>query len=194
MGNQGLPPWQPSGRRNQHRPQPRPPQRQASAWIRRNPWKSAVGGVIGVFFLLAAIGAVLPAPKTTPTASGVTVTASPSASLVAPASPTLAPIRTATAPVVPPKSAPTPAATQHHTTAVQSQLAQAQHAQQPAPSHSPVPPPAPASAPRAQSGPNVVHPGAFCAPEGATGVTDRGTPMVCGTTAASPDRARWHAV
>jgi len=35
-----------------------------------------------------------------------------------------------------------------------------------------------------------VHPGAFCSPVGATGVTDRGTPMVCSTTA-SDSYARW---
>ena len=29
-------------------------------------------------------------------------------------------------------------------------------------------------------GPLVVHPGAFCSTEGALGVTDEGTPMVCG--------------
>jgi hypothetical protein len=45
----------------------------------------------------------------------------------------------------------------------------------------PTEPPAPAQ--------NVVHPGAFCAPAGATGVTTAGTPMVCG--AASDGRNRW---
>ncbi|GAA2239114.1 hypothetical protein GCM10010430_20340 [Kitasatospora cystarginea] len=40
------------------------------------------------------------------------------------------------------------------------------------------------------SGP-VVHPGAFCSPEGATGITSKGTPMVCGRT--SDGRDRWHA-
>ncbi len=40
--------------------------------------------------------------------------------------------------------------------------------------------------------PTVVHPGAFCAPVGATGVTDKGTAMVCGTTPNSPSRNRWH--
>jgi hypothetical protein len=35
----------------------------------------------------------------------------------------------------------------------------------------------------------VVHPGAFCAPLGATGVTSSGTPMVCGV--ASDGRNRW---
>ncbi|WP_373288822.1 HNH endonuclease family protein [Microlunatus endophyticus] len=37
---------------------------------------------------------------------------------------------------------------------------------------------------------NVVHPGSFCAPAGATGVTDRGTPMVR-TTTATDSRNRW---
>lgn len=36
----------------------------------------------------------------------------------------------------------------------------------------------------------VVHPGAFCSPEGATGVTSKGTPMICKTTA-TDSRARW---
>ncbi|GHH70833.1 hypothetical protein GCM10018793_05490 [Streptomyces sulfonofaciens] len=36
----------------------------------------------------------------------------------------------------------------------------------------------------------IVHPGAFCAPAGATGVTSAGTPMVCGP--ASDGRNRWH--
>lgn len=48
----------------------------------------------------------------------------------------------------------------------------------------PVPVPVPA--------PTAVHPGAFCAPAGAAGVTTIGTPMICGTTPNSPDRARWH--
>jgi hypothetical protein len=37
----------------------------------------------------------------------------------------------------------------------------------------------------------IVHPGAFCAPAGARGVTTAGTPMVCGP--ASDGRNRWHA-
>ncbi|MGY6025958.1 hypothetical protein [Streptomyces spinosirectus] len=35
-----------------------------------------------------------------------------------------------------------------------------------------------------------VHPGAFCSPVGATGVTDRGTPMVCSVKTGDP-YARW---
>jgi len=45
-------------------------------------------------------------------------------------------------------------------------------------------------APRASSARHVVHPGAFCAPVGATGVTTKGTPMVC-SVKAGQDRARW---
>ncbi len=159
--------------------------------MHRNPWKTAIGAIVGVFILLGVIGALLPAPKTTPTASGSAVAALSSASPVPTAALTPpAPIPTSAAPValVPSSSAPTPAATQQHT-AVPSQPAQAQVTPQHAVTHAP----APANAPPTQSGPNVVHPGAFCAPEGATGVTDRGTAMVCGTTAASPTRARWHA-
>ena len=46
------------------------------------------------------------------------------------------------------------------------------------------------TAPPAPS-PRVVHPGAFCAPAGAPGVTTAGTAMVCGP--ASDGRNRWHA-
>ncbi|MBT2384176.1 hypothetical protein [Streptomyces sp. ISL-11] len=40
------------------------------------------------------------------------------------------------------------------------------------------------------SGAGVVHPGSYCSPAGATGVTKKGTPMVCGP--ASDGRNRWH--
>lgn len=36
----------------------------------------------------------------------------------------------------------------------------------------------------------VVHPGSFCSPPGALGVTSKGTPMICGP--ASDGRNRWH--
>lgn len=36
----------------------------------------------------------------------------------------------------------------------------------------------------------VVHPGSYCSPSGATGVTKKGTPMVCGP--GSDGRDRWH--
>jgi hypothetical protein len=49
---------------------------------------------------------------------------------------------------------------------------------------------APAPEPPAPSA-QVVHPGAFCAPAGARGVTTAGTAMVCGP--ASDGRNRWHA-
>ena len=62
------------------------------------------------------------------------------------------------------------------------------HAPQPA-THAPAPAPRRTTPPPTGHGP-FVHPGAFCAPEGATGVTDRGTPMVCGP--ASDGRNRWH--
>jgi hypothetical protein len=51
----------------------------------------------------------------------------------------------------------------------------------------PPPPPAPPPPPPPYEG--VVHPGAFCSPPGATGVTTKGTPMVCGL--ASDGRYRW---
>lgn len=52
-----------------------------------------------------------------------------------------------------------------------------------------VPTPAPQSPPASSSVP-VVHPGAFCAPEGAHGVTSAGTPMTC-KTSTSDFRDRW---
>jgi hypothetical protein len=55
-----------------------------------------------------------------------------------------------------------------------------------APSRS-VSPPAPAA--RTGSGP-LVHPGSYCSPEGARGVTVDGTPMTCRTSAAD-SRDRW---
>ena len=51
----------------------------------------------------------------------------------------------------------------------------------------------PTSQPTQEPGPGtptVVHPGAYCSPEGATGVTDRGTPMTC-SARTGDDRARW---
>ncbi len=77
-------------------------------------------------------------------------------------------------------SVPTPAPPVHVT------QAPAPPAVQPA---APVPAPAPAAPAPA---PAVVHPGSFCSPAGAVGVTSAGTAMVCGTTPKSPDRARWH--
>ncbi len=50
-------------------------------------------------------------------------------------------------------------------------------------------PAAPGSKPPASSG-NVVHPGAFCSPEGATGQSSTGKSEVCGP--ASDGRNRWH--
>ena len=46
--------------------------------------------------------------------------------------------------------------------------------------------------PTKRSAPRTVHPGAFCSPKGATGVTTRGTPMICKTTSQDA-RARWRA-
>jgi hypothetical protein len=68
----------------------------------------------------------------------------------------------------------------------------------PAPRAAPAPRPAPAPAPGGSSGGSAggssstvgVHPGAFCSPEGATGVTSAGTPMVC-STKPGDSRARW---
>lgn len=55
----------------------------------------------------------------------------------------------------------------------------------------PAPPTSPAPRPSNSNGP-VVHPGAFCADAGAFGVTSKGTPMICRTTA-TDSRLRWRA-
>ena len=54
----------------------------------------------------------------------------------------------------------------------------------------PTPPPTAPKPPSTDQG--TVHGGSFCAPAGATGHTSAETAMVCGTTANSPTRARWH--
>jgi hypothetical protein len=59
------------------------------------------------------------------------------------------------------------------------------HNVKPKPKSPPPPPPPPPSPPDE----GVVHPGAFCSPEGATGHTSAGTPMVC--EPASDGRDRW---
>jgi len=57
----------------------------------------------------------------------------------------------------------------------------------PRPKPNPPPPPPPSQPSPPDEG--VVHPGAFCSPEGATGHTTAGTPMVC--EPASDGRDRW---
>ncbi|WP_229663311.1 HNH endonuclease family protein [Microbacterium album] len=90
-----------------------------------------------------------------------------------PAPPQPAPPQPAPAPVQP---APAPA----HPEPAPAQPAPAQ----PEPAPAPPEPPAPV--------PQTVHPGSFCSSEGATGVTNRGTAMVCKTTA-EDSRLRWRA-
>ncbi|MRH28108.1 DUF1524 domain-containing protein [Microbacterium sp. SYP-A9085] len=60
----------------------------------------------------------------------------------------------------------------------------------PAPAPKPVAPSQPA--PSKPAAPLVVHPGAYCAPVGAHGVTSKGTPMAC-TLKSGEARARWRA-
>ncbi|UUT34535.1 HNH endonuclease family protein [Microbacterium elymi] len=50
--------------------------------------------------------------------------------------------------------------------------------------------PAPKPAAPKPAAPKTVHPGSFCAPIGAHGVTTKGTPMVC-SVKAGQTRARW---
>jgi hypothetical protein len=53
----------------------------------------------------------------------------------------------------------------------------------------PKPPPSPPPSQPSPPDEGIVHPGAFCSPEGATGHTSAGTPMVC--EPASDGRDRW---
>jgi hypothetical protein len=55
--------------------------------------------------------------------------------------------------------------------------------------HDVSPPPPPPPPPSSPADEGIVHPGAFCSPEGATGHTRAGTPMVC--EPASDGRDRW---
>lgn len=70
----------------------------------------------------------------------------------------------------------------------QVRIAELEAAAAPAAQAAPVVPAAPAPAPA----PSTVHPGSFCSAAGATGVTVKGTAMVC-TTTASDARLRWRA-
>lgn len=58
--------------------------------------------------------------------------------------------------------------------------------------HRSTPAPAPKAPPKkpAPANPLIVHPGAYCSPQGAHGVTDKGTPMTC-KTSPTDSRARW---
>jgi hypothetical protein len=60
----------------------------------------------------------------------------------------------------------------------------------PAPHSSAVSKPSSAPKPATHADAGVVHPGAFCSPEGATGHTAKGTPMTC-RTSATDSRDRW---
>jgi hypothetical protein len=63
----------------------------------------------------------------------------------------------------------------------------------PTPTTRPTPrPTATAVAPKPSPTAAYVHPGAFCSPASAHGYTDTGKYEVCGTTANSPTRNRWH--
>jgi hypothetical protein len=53
-------------------------------------------------------------------------------------------------------------------------------------------PPTPTSTPAPPGDRGLVHPGAFCSPDGATGHTSAGTPMRC-TTTSTDSRNRWRA-
>jgi len=159
----------------QHRWVARTPQ-----WMRETPLRFAVVAALVLIPLSGVAGAAVygdyGTPATTPTprvsADATPVVTTPTASTVPTATATLAPTPTPEPPTptpVPPTPTPEPPT--------------------PVPT---TPTPVPAAAPAAPSGgiQQGVRPGAFCSPEGARGVTSKGTPMVCSTKPGDP-RARW---
>lgn len=158
-----------------------------------SPWAIAglaVACLVALFSILAVIGSFIGPAPTSPTAAAHTqaavalapTTQAPAAAptTAAAPSPTVA-ATTAAALAPPPTTAAAPPWPATH------KPAPAPTARQPAPktpTKKPVPKP---TKPSAQHG---VHPGAFCAPEGAIGYTVKGTKMRC-TFKSSDIRARW---
>lgn len=117
-----------------------------------------------------------PPPATPPPAVGASTTSAGVTPTVA-ATPTATP--TPTPAPVPPTPTPQPAPTATPTPTPQ-----------PVPTATPTPAPISQPTDPPSSGEQVVHPGAFCSPVGATGVTKTGKPMVCSTTP-EDNRPRW---
>ncbi|WP_091547833.1 hypothetical protein [Modestobacter sp. DSM 44400] len=160
--------------------------------------RKVAGALTAVGLLALAVGgAMIPTPAMSPSPSHLTDTGTtrpaPSSSTsaapttTAPTSP--AALSTSAAPVpaiaVPSTSTPAPIATK----AAPATTTTTKTAPRPAPAPPPQPAPAPAPAPEPAPA-RAVTPGAFCSPEGATGYTVKGTPMVCSTKPGDV-RARW---
>lgn len=172
----------------QHRWVARTPQ-----WMRETPLRFAVVAAALLIPLSSVAGAAVygdngpPATAPTPhvTADATPIVTTPTASTVPTATATLAPTPTPEPPTptpvppTPPPEPPTPTSEPPTPTPVP-------------PTPTPVPAAAPAAPPAAPSGEvqQGVRPGAFCSPEGARGVTSKGTPMVC-STKPGDIRARW---
>ncbi|WP_064076966.1 DUF2510 domain-containing protein [Prescottella equi] len=170
-------------------------------------WPWIVGGVLVAFIGIGAIGAAtekdeaesVPAATTTTAAPSTTMSRATTTMSVAPLVPqsTEAPRPTTTPPPVITTAAPAPTTRSLEYSCSDATWRESMGAegdelcgapwkprttvpQQPAYTPPPAPAPAPAYTPPApQQSSGTVHPGAYCATPGATGVTTKGTPMVC---------------
>jgi hypothetical protein len=168
-------------------------------------WPWIVGGVLVAFIGIGAIGAATEKDEAESVPTATTTTAAPSTTMsratttmsVAPLVPksTKAPRPTTTPPLATTTVAPAPTTRSLEYSCSDATWREAMGAegdelcgapwkprttvpQQPA--YTPPPAPAPAYTPPApQQSSGTVHPGAYCATPGATGVTTKGTPMVC---------------
>jgi hypothetical protein len=133
-------------------------------------WRLAAVGVLALTTALAGCGSEDAEEAATSSADVAAAIGSPSAA------PTATPHLANTHPT---RTTPKPKTSTTHRAAV-THRATPTHRPTPRPTHRATPKPAPA---------RVVHPGAYCSPGGATGVTAKGTPMEC----KGPGRNRWRA-
>ncbi|KAA2254957.1 hypothetical protein F0L68_29745 [Solihabitans fulvus] len=163
----------------------RQPHAVARWWWRAPTWSrllvSLGGGFVVVAVLVGTLGPTVPVRRTSNQAPEDTTVAAATPSATTVSAPTTSPPPATTTTMAP------PAATATSTTT------SIPPPPQPPPRTTaytpPAPPPTteePAPPPRIVG----VHPGAFCSPDGALGVTSDGTLMVCGTTA-TDKRDRW---
>lgn len=168
-------------------------------------WPWIVGGVLVAFIGIGAIGAAtekdeaesVPAATTTTAAPSTTMSRATTTMSVAPLVPqsTEAPRPTTTPPLATTTVAPAPTTRSLEYSCSDATWREAMGAEgdelcgapwklrttvPQQPTYTPPPAPAPAyTAPAPQQSSGTVHPGAYCATPGATGVTTKGTPMVC---------------
>lgn len=167
----------------------------AAGGSKRRKWPWALGaGLVGLVALGAAVGDEEPKTETSSVVSTTSSSVAPTTTTAKPA--TTTPRATTPAPTTTSDSpAVVPLVPQVGTTVVETTT---EYTPPPAPAHTPpatteytsppvmeyTPPPAPAQ----QSG-GTVHGGSFCSTPGATGVTTKGTPMVCAP--GKDGRDRW---